>query len=78
MEAKELKGQAVPLHAGLWGLARCLRLESPGSMAGCVDLGPMDGKASPQEIMTRPEAETGQKHVGVGKSERGSCGSFPK
>ena len=41
-EAAVLKGQAVPLHAGLWGLARCLRLESPGSVAGCVDLGPLE------------------------------------
>jgi hypothetical protein len=27
-EASALKGQDVPLHAGLWGLARCLRLEA--------------------------------------------------
>ncbi|CAE7693563.1 pikAII [Symbiodinium sp. CCMP2592] len=39
MDARSLKGEAIPWHAGLWGLARCFRLESPGSFAGCVDLG---------------------------------------
>eukprot|EP00438_Fugacium_kawagutii_P024267 Skav222463 [mRNA] locus=scaffold5414:30010:47306:- [translate_table: standard] len=38
-DAAALKGQAVPLHAGLWGLARCLRLEVPNAVCGCVDLG---------------------------------------
>ncbi|CAE7874991.1 eryA [Symbiodinium necroappetens] len=38
-DARSLKGEAIPWHAGLWGLARCFRLESPGSFAGCVDLG---------------------------------------
>ena len=36
---ERLKDEAVPLHAGLWGLARCLRLEMPGAVCGCVDLG---------------------------------------
>ena len=34
-----LEGEQVPLHAGLWGLARCLRLEMPGKVCGCVDVG---------------------------------------
>ena len=40
------------MHAGLWGLARCLRLESPGSVAGCVDLGPLE-KPKPKDIVSR-------------------------
>ena len=58
MEASDLKGSGLPLHAGLWGLARCLRLESPGSLAGCVDLGPLK-KPSPKDILARPGTSGG-------------------
>ncbi|CAE7941878.1 ppsD, partial [Symbiodinium necroappetens] len=57
LEASVLKGQGLPLHAGLWGLARCLRLESPGSVAGCVDLGPLE-KPKPKDIVSRLRALT--------------------
>ncbi|CAL1148755.1 unnamed protein product [Cladocopium goreaui] len=53
-EASALKGQDVPLHAGLWGLARCLRLEVPNAVCGCVDLGsdmPKDAPAA--EVLKR-------------------------
>ena len=60
-----LKGQGLPLHAGLWGLARCLRLESPGSVAGCVDLGPLE-KPKPKDIVSR---------LGRGSPNSHTCGS---
>ena len=52
-DARSLKGEAIPWHAGLWGLARCFRLESPGSFAGCVDLG-VNCNGS-EDIIARPE-----------------------
>ncbi|CAJ1437568.1 unnamed protein product, partial [Effrenium voratum] len=37
----ETKGQGVPDHSGLWGFARALRMEYPGSLKlNCVDLDP--------------------------------------
>jgi len=35
----DLRGAEIPRHAGLWGVARCLRLERPGLTVGCLDIG---------------------------------------
>ncbi|CAK9055131.1 unnamed protein product [Durusdinium trenchii] len=53
VRAEELKGQAVPLFAGLWGLARCLRLEVPNAVCGCVDLGPLPKDVKATELLKR-------------------------
>eukprot|EP00445_Apocalathium_hangoei_P064943 CAMPEP_0204108020 /NCGR_PEP_ID=MMETSP0361-20130328/472_1 /ASSEMBLY_ACC=CAM_ASM_000343 /TAXON_ID=268821 /ORGANISM="Scrippsiella Hangoei, Strain SHTV-5" /LENGTH=306 /DNA_ID=CAMNT_0051057583 /DNA_START=11 /DNA_END=928 /DNA_ORIENTATION=+ len=45
-------GPGVPLHAGLWGLARCLRLQHPGLRIGCLDLGAWEGPM-PAEAIAR-------------------------
>ncbi|CAE8630033.1 unnamed protein product [Polarella glacialis] len=34
----------APLHAGLWGLARCARRENPELAVGCMDVGSSSGR----------------------------------
>ncbi|CAJ1367639.1 unnamed protein product [Effrenium voratum] len=49
-----MRGHPLPWHSGLWGLARCLRLEVPTSVCGCIDL----GLCKDEEVMPRLRGAT--------------------
>ncbi|CAK0879996.1 unnamed protein product [Prorocentrum cordatum] len=45
-DVADLSGAPVPMHAGVWGMSRCLRLEHPDALAGCIELGGCGGGAA--------------------------------